>query len=471
MNKVTRQVYEYCQKHGLLRDGMGVVAGVSGGADSVCLLLILKELSQELNLKLYAVHIEHGIRGDESRADMEFVKALCERLAVPVAVYSEDVPKRAAELKMTVEEAGRYIRYEAFDKELKSRGADVIAVAHHMGDQAETVLFNMIRGSGLKGMGAMAPVRGKIIRPLLGITRDQIEAYLKENSQDFRIDSTNSDTGYSRNGIRGLVVPELERIVNGAVRHIASVSDELREADDYIRNMADDVRKKAVSVKDPDGKDGTYYVDMDLISKEPPIIRRYVIRSILSDIYYSHKDLEAGHVNDVLSLSDGQSGRSVTLPKGIAARRDGKHIVIGKSDDLACKRGELNLPLNTEGKTYVPGKGEFTVSVEPYDKEQIIPGGLYTKWFDYDKIVDGVFIRNRREGDHLVIDDKGSDKKLKNYLIDEKVPALERDGLILLADGAHIMWIPGMRISSYYKVTDVTKRVMKIEYKGEHNGA
>ncbi|MCR5356158.1 MAG: tRNA lysidine(34) synthetase TilS [Lachnospiraceae bacterium] len=470
MNPLADKVYKYSIDQGLLKEGMGVIAGVSGGADSVCLLRILKEIEPVLKLKLYAVHIEHGIRGAESRADMDFVKELCKGLNVPLNVYEEDVPVRAAELKMTVEEAGRHIRYEAFNKEAKLQNADAIAVAHHMGDQAETVLFNMIRGSGLKGISAMAPRRGNIIRPLLNVSREEIEAYLNDIGQGYRTDSTNKDTGYSRNGIRNLIVPELESIVSGAVKHIAAAADEVREADDYIRQEAGRVRDKAVSVTAPEENvPGVYDIDIGSISKEPPVIGRYVVRSVITDIYLSHKDLEALHVNEVLKLTEGQSGRSVTLPRGITARRDGDHILIGRTEDVSSHEGKLCVKLDTEGKTVIPG-GVFTACIEPYDKEQIIPDGLYTKWFDYDKIVDGVFVRNRRSGDHLVIDDKGHDKKLKNYLIDEKVPALKRDELILLADGSHIMWIPGMRISSHYKITHDTKRVLKIEFKGENNG-
>ncbi|MCR5509180.1 MAG: tRNA lysidine(34) synthetase TilS [Lachnospiraceae bacterium] len=471
MNQVTERVYEYCRTNGLIKPGMHVLAGVSGGADSVCLLLVLKELSSLMGLDINAVHIEHGIRGEESRLDMEFVRSLCERLNVPLKIYEIDVPKKAAEDRMTLEEAGRYARYEAFDKEAESCGADVIAVAHHMGDQAETVLFNMARGSGLKGLGGMEPVRGRIIRPLLCISREQIEGYLEEAGQDYRTDSTNEDTLYSRNGIRSLVIPELERIVNGASRHITALSDEIREADKYIRDKALEVRSSTVSVKrDPGSKDDIYDIDLKALTCEPPLIQRYVIRSLFDELYGSKKDLEAQHVRDVLKLADGQSGRSVTLPKGIIARRDGSHILMGHDEDLTGEGDGICVRIDTDGSTVIPGAGTFTASVVGYEPGQVIPDGLYTKWFDYDKIVDGIFARNRREGDYLTIDDRGFRKKLKSYLIDEKVSALKRDKLIVLADGSHVIWVVGMRISSHYKIDDDTKRVIRIEYKGEHDG-
>ena len=482
MHGLTNEVLSYCISEGLLKPGMSVVTGVSGGADSVCLLRMLMEMSSELKLKIRCVHIEHGIRGLESRHDMEFVRALCERLDVPLAIYEEDVPARAAQLSMTVEEAGRYIRYEAFKEEAAKSSADVIAVAHHLNDQAETVLFNLARGSGLKGASGMAPRRGNIIRPLLNVSRAQIEAYLSDIGQDYCIDSTNADMGYSRNGIRGLILPELDKIVTGAAGHIAGAAREIREADDFIRSMAAKARPEIVTVREenrPDNKQvkdkntgdeaaadkkgALYIVDSDKLTLQPAIIQRYIIRSVLTDIYTTHKDLEALHVNEVMGLTDKQSGRSIGLPKGMIALKEGKNIVMG-SREAIFKPSDLSdgTVLNINGDTYVPGLGVISVSVEEYDGSEP-PGGLYTKWFDYDKIGDALLVRTRREGDFLTIDDTGKRKKLKKYLVDEKVPVSERDSLILIADGGHIVWAVGMRISAHYKITAGTGRVMKVQ--------
>lgn len=469
MHALTKEVYKYCINEGLLEPGMKVIVGVSGGADSVCLLRMLKEMSEILKLDLRCVHIEHGIRGEESYRDMEFVKRLCESLDVPLKVHEEDVPARAVELTMSVEEAGRYVRYEAFRKEAKRSGADVIAVAHHLNDQAETVLFNMIRGSGLKGVSGMAPKRDDIIRPLLNITRAQIEAYLNDISQDYCIDSTNTDTGYSRNGVRGLVLPELERIVKGAAVHIAGAADEIREADEYIRQEAGRARELTVSV-DKDNAIGSgldspvYRVNIHGLSEYPAIIRRYMIRALLTDIYTTHKDLEALHVNGILSLMDKQSGRTIMLPKGISARREGGYMIIGKNEAVIPERYTIEeVRLDTCGDIKIPGFGVIKACIEDYDGSKP-PDTLYTKWFDYDKILNTVLIRGRQEGDYLTIGADGHRKKLKKYLIDEKVPAMERDSLKLLADGEHIIWVIGMRISSHYKISGSTKRVLKVTF-------
>ncbi|MCR4807435.1 MAG: tRNA lysidine(34) synthetase TilS [Lachnospiraceae bacterium] len=462
---LTQRVYEYCTKQGLLAPGMKVIAGVSGGADSVCLLRMLDEMKEELRLTIVCVHIEHGIRGEESRADRDFVRDLCRKLDIGLKIYEEDVPGLARERSLTLEEAGRYVRYEAFRKELEANDADVIAVAHHKDDQAETVLFNMIRGSGLKGMSGMAPVNGRVIRPLLILTREEIEGYLQRIGQDHRIDSTNEDPGYTRNAIRGGVIPKLREIADGAVDHIVQAAYEAREADDYIRSRAAEVYERAVG-----RQDNLFTVKIEELTKEPPIIQRYVLRSILTELYTSHKDLEALHVKSLAGLCSKQSGRYLDLPRGMAAKREGDRLLIGRREDISHDREMTDALLNIDGETFIGGYGTFSACVEDYDGAEPAPDSLYTKWFDYDKIISRVHIRNRISGDFLTIGSEENRKKLKKYLIDEKVPESMRDRVLLLADGDHILWVVGMRISEHYKIGRETKRVLKVTYKETADG-
>lgn len=464
-NRLTDKVYEYCLKQGLLKPGMKVIVGVSGGADSVCLLKLLYEMKDALDLTLVCVHIEHGIRGEESLADRDFVKDLCEGLDIKLKIHEEDVPAFAKLRSMTLEEAGRYVRYKAFDEALKEEGADVIAVAHHKGDQAETVIFNMIRGSGLRGGSGMAPCNGKLIRPLLAVTREEIEGYLKDINQEYRTDSTNEDEGYSRNAIRNRIIPGLEEIISGAVDHIAAWADEAREADDYLRDLAAPAYERAVS------ENGALYrVDIKALTEEPPIIQRYVLRSLLTRLYTSHKDLEALHVKSLADLCLKQSGRSISLPRGKEAKREGDHLLVGRAKDINPEKEKTDTMLIVGGETVIEGHGIFTACVEDMVPGLDIPDSIYTKWFDYDKIISDVHIRSRRQGDYLTIGRDESRKKLKNYLIDEKVPASARDHMLVLADDSHIMWVVGMRISEHYKIDKETKHVLKIEYKEMADG-
>ncbi len=463
MHGLSTEVYEYCLEKGLLYDGIRVIVGISGGADSVCLLKVLLEISEVMKMDIVCVHVEHGIRGEESRRDRDFVKDLCDKCGIMLKIHEEDVPARAKELKMTVEEAGRYIRYEAFEEERRAYGADAIAVAHHMDDQAETVLFNISRGSGLRGAAGIAPKRGNIIRPLLMVNRAGIEAYLSETGQDHCTDSTNEDTLYSRNRIRNLVLPELERVVKGASRHIAELAGEMREADAYIRDRAGEVSKEAVRVCGP--RDGRVYeIDRSRLIKEPEIIGRYVVRSVLAEIYTTYKDLGSIHVNDVLRLCSLQSGKKIILPKGVVAAREGNVIRISSEGGDTGTTAGIYTELNIGEDTVIPGYGKFHAVIRPRDPDMVISNEVCTKWFDYDKINGGLFVRNRREGDYLTFGENGHRKKLKKYLIDEKVPASKRESLLLIADGDHVVWVVGKRISGHYKVTAETVRVLEVTF-------
>ena len=219
-----KKAFENLESRNMLEAGDVVAAGVSGGADSVCLLLVLKAYAEshpEKKLQIKAVHVEHGIRGEESLEDARFVKALCEQWEIPLTVVSEDVREKARREHLTVEEAGRQVRYQAFEEVAGPGGK--IAVAHNAGDQAETILWNLARGSGIAGLCGMRKVRGKILRPLLNVPRREIEVFLRENGVSWRTDSTNLTLEYTRNKIRSQAVPALESVNARAVEHLGAL--------------------------------------------------------------------------------------------------------------------------------------------------------------------------------------------------------------------------------------------------------
>ena len=237
-----RKVLQYCRREKLIENGDYVLVGVSGGADSVCLLHVLKALQNEIGFFLEVVHVEHGIRGIESENDAAFVVRLCEELEIPMQLFFVDAVTYAKEQKMGLEEAARILRYDAYaqaaEQTLSSRVK--VALAHHADDNAETVLFQMVRGSGIDGMSGMRPMRElmpgvSVVRPLLTVTRAEIEEYLKEEGQEYCVDSTNADTSYSRNKIRCHIFPMLEEVNARAVTHINQSAMLLRELGDYLK--------------------------------------------------------------------------------------------------------------------------------------------------------------------------------------------------------------------------------------------
>lgn len=349
--KITKKVQNYIEENQMTGHGDSVVVGLSGGADSVCLLLLLNRLKETLGFNLHAVHINHGIRGESAKRDEEFSWKLCERLGIPFMVYEIDVPKLSKAKGISVEEAGREARYACFYDflcEVREQSAEgdltdsdesykcvKIAVAHHMDDQAETVIFNMIRGSGLSGIGGMNPVSKRdgmdIIRPLLCLTRAEITEYLKFVGQDYCTDETNADNDYSRNQIRNIVIPGLNEIQPRTSEHIAQLAMEVREAKEYMDFAVEKLFKDAVTPVYKDEEEtmiSGYSISIEKIKSENPIIGRELIIYILKQLITTYKDITKSHICDVYSLISKGKGKRVNLPYGLIALREKKQVSI-----------------------------------------------------------------------------------------------------------------------------------------------
>ena len=465
----------------MIKNHSTVLVALSGGADSVCLLLVLNEIKRqcanELDFALEAVHVEHGIRGAESREDARFASDLCERLNIPCHVHSVDVPQYAKSHGLGLEEAARILRYEAFEKEVttayaadqkqgNSRQA-VVAVAHHMEDNAETVLFQMLRGSGAKGLAGMHPVSVKngvtYIRPLLSATRAQIEEYLKENGQAFVTDATNADTAYSRNKLRHDVFPLLLQINDRAIEHINESAGQLAVMNDFYEQQLKEACDSMVSKKE-----GRVILEISRFESLHPASGRL-------------KDITSTHISALVKLAGQQSGRKINLPYGIIAEKsfgdvilfaercdDEKeeiHITQKELEALSATGAQKNIKLSADG-SYV------TLCIKDFNgKMDEIPKKPYTKWFDYDKMKKGFEIRTRKAGDYIIVDDKGHHKKLKQVFTGDKIPAQQRAGLWLIAHESLVHAIIGYRSGCSALVTPQTGKVLKITfYGGKQNG-
>lgn len=451
-----KKALEWLEKYRMIEKEEKITVGVSGGADSICLLFVLKSYQQQHPFSMEVVHVEHGIRGKESLEDAAFVRTVCEGLGVPFHLEQVDVKELARREGLSLEEAGRMARYRAFEKWREKTGACKTAVAHNADDQAETILWNLIRGTGLKGLGGILPVNGPVIRPLLGCTRQEIEAWLGDRGISYRTDATNLEEIYTRNKLRRKVIPYLERELNPrASRHIAMAGERIWRADAYLRGQA--VEKAARIGKVGEGE---ARLNRELLLSEERIMQEYLIRWALEQAGGGLKDISAGHVEDLLKLAAAQSGACIHLP----GNRRG--ICSGPWLTVTCKSGERKQPPEPVSLP-LPGEaswGSFLVEtrVEEY-QGQIIPRNEYTKWFDYDTIKDTVYLRSRRQGDYLIGDALGSRRKLKKYFIDEKIPREERDQVLLLAEGSHVLWCVGYRISEAYKITKETRRILVVQ--------
>jgi len=450
-----KKVFSYIEQYQMIKPDDRVIVGFSGGADSVGLLLLLKEYQTECQKKspeknsflLEAVHVNHQIRGEEANRDETFAKDLCESLGVSCSCYSYPVLELAKKQHLTEEEAGRMVRHRAFETQAKKAKETVkIALAHHRDDLAETMIHNLVRGTGIGGMAGIRPVTEingiSYIRPLLCVEKEEIKEWLENKNQLWVEDSTNKEASYTRNKIRQNILPQLKELNEKAVLHLANAAETFLMAEEYIGRNADMMYNRYVICK----KDRT--IIKQGLFQEDRLMQSYVIQRAVSETAGKKKDIGMLHVKLIQELEKKQSGSRISLIYGITVWQN--------YGDICLTKGEL------EKKSEI----ELKMEVFPYENMQI-QEKKYTKWFDYDKIKEIPCVRKRQAGDFLTVTKEGGRKKLKDYLIDCKVPRQERDSLTVLADGSHILWVVGYRISEYYKVTEKTKTVIRVHVKGE----
>ena len=434
------KVRKFMEKHHMIGQGDFIAVGVSGGADSVCLLLLLCELKQEYDLELCAVHINHGIRR-EAFKDQEFVENLCRRRKVPWITFSEDVKGIAEKQSMSLEEAGRMIRYRCFRKVLDMHGGGKIAVAHHQNDQAETMLYRMSRGTGIQGLKGMEAVRADVIRPLLCLKKEEILAYLKEKGQDWMEDASNEDNTFARNKIRNQVIPALTKVNARAVEHIVSLSEEIEEWSRYLEEQLSEAWKACVK---QEGKGSL--IDTGRFLEEPEPIRRLLAKQVIEQTAGRKKDIEKVHIQSFCDLAFRETGKSIDLPYGLIGRKTYGGLLVEEKQ--------------TRAETGTAGQLVLT-ETDRYEKKEKKD---FTKIIDYDKIDKDIQLRYRKPGDFFVFSKDGKSKSLSRFFIDQKIPREERDRIPLAADGSRIIWIIGHRLSEFYKVSEKTKRYLRLEY-------
>jgi tRNA(Ile)-lysidine synthase len=455
-----KQVLNYMRRHQMTCPGQKVLAGVSGGADSVCLLLVLHALEEQLKIRLTAVYVEHGIRGAASVADGRFVEHLCGELGIPFVMKQVDARTAAEEARETLEEAARRLRYQVFHQTADALGAERIAVAHHGEDCAETMLFHLARGTGLTGLTGIRPVREQIIRPLLCVSREEIEDYLAARHQTYVTDTTNSDLNYARNRIRHRVLPQLEQINSRAIDHMRRTAEHLIAVEDYLAGQIRGARRAAVSETEHGVR-----ISCRKLGELHPVIRQELIHQLLGETAGSRKDITQRHIDGVLELAAGQTGRQISLPYQMTARRTYDALILEKNPKPAvCREPASAVTLGRCGDYLLPDGASCRVQCGSFAGDmKKIEEKAYTKWLDCDKIENSLQIRYRRPGDYLCVTESGGRKKLRDYFIDEKIPREKRDRILLLADGSHIIWVLGYRISTAYKVTEQTKTVLRIQ--------
>ncbi|MCR5691792.1 MAG: tRNA lysidine(34) synthetase TilS [Eubacterium sp.] len=457
---------KFIEQEKLIDPGDRILLGVSGGADSLCLLFLLNEIKEKYDLDLHILHLHHGIRGKEADRDADFVADLARKLGLPFCLVKEDVPAYAKKEGLTEEEAGRILRYRAFETYGEEHDCDKIALAHHRDDQAETLLFHLFRGTGPHGMAGMPLKRGKIIRPLLFASRSEIEEFMEERGLAFCQDSTNEDTAYSRNIIRLEILPLAKDKINPQVaKHLTDFGRMQGAWGAYIEKQG----KKALDTMAHWQKEGVS-LDRKSLGLEDPVIQEEILRQVFLELVEGAKDLTQTHYHMALSLLASQTGKRIDLPGGIFGESRYDSLYFGRRQ--GGENEGIFLPLTPEKELKFPWKNRFfSLKSQVVDRDfigQQIPQRDYTKYLDYDMIKGELVLRNPREKDYFSMDREGHKKKLSRYMIDQHIPQSERGQVVVLAEGDHVLWVLSGRISEHYKVTQETRRVLLLQLEEDH---
>lgn len=451
------------KKYSMLHEKDRILVGLSGGPDSVCLLLLLNQLKDEYKLDLHAIYIDHGLRPEEIPDEIKFCKNLCENFNIPFITKSIDVMSYAKELGLNKQEAARELRYKTFEEIAFEKGANKIAIAHNANDQAETFFMRILRGSGQKGLSGIPPVRRQgvrslhIIRPLIEIQRNEIEEFLKGSSQSYVVDSSNIKKDYFRNWLRLSVMPEFQRKNPDLINTIGRVSEIIREEDNYLELIVTKTLMKLI----PKKTDKTIELFLVPLENMDKVILRRVLRRAI-DAVKGLRGINFIHIEDIIGLiKNGDSGDRLYLPKGIRVIKGYSTLIL--TSELPVKLGTYSLE--------VPGEvilREAGILIKSSIEEQSAERRAQEKSvaiFDADKVKAPLNIRSRKDGDFFYPSGFGKKKKLQDFFVNEKAPRDERDKVPIVLSGEEILWIAGYRADERFKITSDTKKIVILEIK------
>lgn len=458
----------------MVAPGDKVLVAVSGGADSVCLLHLLKEMQGTLPFDLSIAHMDHMARGEESTEDACFVEDLGKKLGLETFVQRVDVSKEKENLKTSFQEAGRMLRYDFLESTLKDIGGNKLALGHTADDQVETFLINLLRGSGLKGLAGMSEMRDAVIRPLIDCTRGEVEAYLAEGSLNYRVDTSNASDKYLRNRIRHQLLPVLKTFNQNIASNIIETAKIIRDDDQCLTDQARSLYSEmAVPRVDIDGVE----LDREKFNRLPLAYQKRMVRLAIFQIQGDLRRVTARHTQQIIELfADSRVGKQIDLPGqliavsgslGVEFRKHSERRPRGVSKEKTrLKSTELLVPGQTQiGDTGLNLHAKF-LELGEWKEPEKRPEQAF---LDFDKTGPGIQARFFMPGDRFVPLGMTGRKKLKSFFIDEKIPREQRESIPILTTGTgDIIWVYGKRISEHFRVTEKTRKILFIEGEQGH---
>jgi len=448
------EIIDRVKNTNLIEKNDRLILGLSGGSDSMCLLNILLELREEYNINVVAVHINHMIR-EEADDDENSLRDFCD--SVDVDFYSKkiDVPAFAKENRLSSEDAGRICRYDFFNEILKQTNSNKIVTAHNLNDVVETVFMNLIRGTGLNGLTGIDYFQGNVIRPLLDVSKSEIEDYCKANNIPVRVDKTNYENDYTRNKIRNIVLPIIREEINSSVDfNVSNMVKILKEDEEELKRLANETYKSIIN------KNSLKKTEFNNLSKA---IKRRVLREYILEIRHSLKDISLDKVDELIEfVGKFGTGKRIDIIDGFYLEISYDSIIVKSKEEKQNFCYELKIP----GTTYIPELRASIVATlrDATDSEDIIKDKR-VKIFDIEKTGKKLYVRNRRDGDKFMPSGMKGTRKLKDFFMDLKLERTRRDKIPLIVNDEDIIWVVGIRSSDRYRKDMNSKEVVYFEYK------
>jgi tRNA(Ile)-lysidine synthase len=472
LREFEKKIAGYIKAGRLLQNSQKLLLAVSGGADSIALLHVMAALNHEgiLHNDLICAHINHQLRGSDSEGDEAFVSAMCGEMGLEIVTRRVNVKAYARQEKMSIETAARKLRQESLIDIAREKDCSVIATGHQKNDNAETVLQRISRGTGFRGLGGIWPKRTfepgiSFVRPLLCVTRERIEEYLKQGGVGWRQDRTNVDCRYRRNFIRHRLLPELQKECEASlVEELAELSTSVRKLWGTICESADAVWSK---VEKPTG--GGIEMDAEVFCSQNPVVGVELARRCLVETGCGERDLTAEHYERILRLAQKDAGSgAVDMPAGVEVRRQYERLIFTKKNHISAYErvakadAEIKIPGQTRFGGYLIKADVLDASrcnIEKFKAEK----DEFIEWFDYDKLCLPLVVRYRQKGDRFVPLGSGAQKKVGKFMTAQKIRRELREKALIIADGEKIVWVCPIRIAESVKVTSETKKILQLQ--------
>ncbi|NOX19634.1 MAG: tRNA lysidine(34) synthetase TilS [Chlorobi bacterium] len=450
MKTTEQKIIRFVKSAALLEEGENVLIALSGGPDSVFALSFFVKFRRRFKINVFAAHVNHNLRGKDSDDDELFVKNLCGKMNIPLSVTGVDVKKFKAEEKFSTEEAARILRYEALHKSAENFGCSKIITAHTSGDNTETVLLNFTKGTGLSGAAGIPVKRGKIIRPLLSVEKSEILSYLKENEIPFRVDKTNEENDYQRNYIRNEIIPRLKKINPSLNETFFKSSNVFRNAKNIVDSVIEKNYEKYAAVKK-----GELKISTALAEKEGKEIFLETVKFAVERNFGIA--LQYAALINLFELISNQTGKSVKIEKSVVAVKERSGLVLFKNKK---KKPFAQIELSLGDSVKVNG---FEIKISKAEKF----GGKFKpkkngEIISADKIKGKFILRRWKKGDSFRPLGMRGTKNVSDFLTERKIDSAKRKEILVLTNDNKIVWIVGLRIDDRFKITEKTKKAIKL---------